>query len=333
MQNILMSLVFILSTIFLAPWVTESPDADPEMQNKNPVVQTRATFGVRVTDDLEYARGLSHESINSSDATAIPLKLDVYAPDQTSKNRPAFLFIHGGGFYGGSKKQPQVVKWAHYFASRGWVFISIDYRVKDDLGTVPQEWAAHSSKIPGVRPGQLNAVYPAQRDAKAALRWLVSNADTYGINTDFITVGGGSAGAITAITAGISNPEDFRGEIDLMQDPTLSTTHPGQDYRIRTIIDLWGSKAALDILEAIYGHQRFDRDDPSLMIAHGTEDPTVPFDRAEALKEKYENTGAPLAYYPLEGKRHGCWNATFDGKQLQELAFNFIVEQQRLNAQ
>ena len=42
-------------------------------------------------------------------------------------------------------------------------------------------------------------MYAAQRDAKAALRWMVANASTYGINPDYITVGGASAGAITTV--------------------------------------------------------------------------------------------------------------------------------------
>lgn len=333
MLNPALPLTMILSALILFTFGTGSHTDHRGMQTNSPVVYGGERFKVGVTDDLVYAEGLSHESINSSEAVSMALKLDVYAPENKSKNRPAFLFIHGGGFYGGSKKQPQVVKWARYFASRGWVFVSIDYRVRDDYGTVPNKWAGFSTKIPGARPGQVNAIYPAQRDAKAALRWLVSYAGAWGINKDFITVGGGSAGAITAITAGISNPEDFRDEIDSTQDPTLVTTHPDREFRVSTIIDLWGSKVALEILQATYGHQRFDRNDPALMIAHGTEDPTVPFDRAEALKEMYENTGAPFAFYPLEGKGHGCWNATVDGKRLQELAFDFIVEQQGLNVQ
>jgi acetyl esterase/lipase len=188
----------------------------------------------------------------------------------------------------------------------------------------------HAANLPNDQVGQYLAIYPAQRDAKAALRWLVANADLYHINTDYITVGGGSAGAITAITLGISNPEDFRDEIDLTQDPTLSSTNLEEGYQIKTIVDLWGSKVALDINQEIYGHQRFDSNDPPLFIAHGTEDPTVLFSEAEALKALYDSTGIPLAYYPLQGKGHGAWSATVNGKRLEKLAFDFIVEQQGL---
>jgi acetyl esterase/lipase len=48
-------------------------------------------------------------------------------------------------------------------------------------------------------------LYPASpRCKKAALRWLIANANQYNIDTNYITVGGGY-GAIMATTLGITN--------------------------------------------------------------------------------------------------------------------------------
>lgn len=319
---------FFLSTLpFLA---FSNDDFSTGSQNEIPTVQSTPTYKVIIHEDVIYAEGLSHESVNSANATTIPLKLDIYVPDNNIDNRPLYMFIHGGGFAGGSKQQARIINLANYYTSRGWVFISIDYRLKKNMGTVPQEWANYSTNVPKDKARQFLAIYPAIRDAKAALRWVVVNADTYNINTNYVTVGGGSAGAITAISMGISNQEDFRDEMDTNQDPTLTSANLEQSYQIRTIIDLWGAKIALDALEKIFGHQRFDSNDPSLFIAHGTEDPTVPFIRAEELKSIYETNGVPFAYYALEGKKHGAWDATVNNKRLEELAFDFIVEQQNL---
>ena len=74
------------------------------------------------------------------------------------------------------------------------LFISIDYRLKNDKGTVPEAWADYASRVPSGNASQFLSIYPAQRDAKAAMRWMVANAALYNINTDYITVGGGSAG-------------------------------------------------------------------------------------------------------------------------------------------
>ena len=325
--------LFILAITQFIACNNEGDEISPALQNETPLVQSTPKYNVILEEDVTYAEGLSHESLNSTSTTTIPLKLDVYIPDNNLENRPAFIFIHGGGFVGGSKKQSKIVDFANYYTSRGWVFISIDYRLRDDNGTVPQLWADHAVNILNDQIPQFLAIYPAQRDAKAALRWVIANADRYKINTDYLTVGGGSAGAITAITTGVSEQEDFRDEINGNQDPTLMNTNLDQSYQIRTIVDLWGSKIALDLLQEIYGHERFDNNDPPLFIVHGTEDPTVPFSRAEDLKSMYEANGVPFVFYPLEGLGHGAWNATVNGKRIEELAFDFIIEQQNLVAE
>lgn len=327
------AIFYILSITLLLACSSNKKVVAAGLQKEIPVVQSKQTYDVIVNEGIVYAEGLSHESINSESAEVIPLKLDIYSPDDNRVNRPVIVLIHGGGFAGGSRKHDKIVNIANYFAYRGWVAVSIDYRLKRDKGTVPQKWIDYAQEVPKKRRGQFLAIYPAHRDAKAALRWIIANAKTYNINTEYITVGGGSAGAITAITLGVSNQEDFRDEIDTDQDSTLASTNLDQNYKIKTILDFWGSKVALDILENIYGHQRFESNDPSLFVAHGTEDPIVSFTKAEELKSLYNTNKVPLAYYPIQGGGHGCWNETFNNKRLEELAFDFVVEQQKLIAE
>lgn len=305
----------------------------PAVGNDNPTIKSNSTYDVILDEDVIYAQGLSHQSVNSSNATPIPLKLDVYYPDNDADNRPVYLFIHGGGFTMGDKQDAFLPDIANYYASRGWVFISINYRLRDDFGTVPQEWLDFANTLPSNASSVIIAQYPPMRDAKAAMRWVVANATTYNIDTDFITVGGGSAGAMTAITTGISEPEDFRDELNINQDPTLSTTNLNQTFKVKTIIDFWGSKANLDAFEQVYGHQRFDSNDPAILVVHGTNDTTVPFSNAQDLKAICEANSIPFAFYPLQGQGHSAWNATVNGKSLEELAFDFIVEQQGLNVE
>ncbi|WP_367397769.1 carboxylesterase family protein [Flammeovirga sp. EKP202] len=304
-------------------------------KDKAPTITHKATYEVNITEDIIYAKGLSHEAINSVQANEVPLKLDVYSPKNKDNNRPVFLFFHGGGFKGGSRKMVHIANMGKYFASRGWVFISADYRVMKQKGTIPQQWISISKKYPQKVRGQALAVYPALRDAKAAMRWVIANKEQYHINTDYITVGGGSAGALTAIGLGISDLEDYRDEISIETDPTLSTTHLKEEYKVKTIIDLWGTKAVLDALEKLDGKSRFDSDDPSLLILHGTQDQNknTPFNKAEELKATYDANGLTAKLIPLEGAGHGAWKATVDGKNLADLAFEFIVEQQKLQTE
>ena len=301
------------------------------LDTNRPIVKQDATYEVIVTEDLIYAEGLSHDSLNSINSSVMPLLMDSYVPNNNSQNRPVLILIHGGGFIGGTKQQDPLVAMANYYAARGFVVFSIDYRLKDDKGTVPQEWIDASSDIVTTYPGQLLAAYPAHRDAKAALRWIVANAHNYNINTDYITIGGGSAGATASIGIGVSDLVDYKDELSINDDNTLSSTNLSETYEVKTILDFWGSAKTIEVLELIYGYERFDSNDPALFIAHGTEDPTVPFSSAEDLKTICETNEIDFVYYPLEGSGHSAWSATVDGKSLSDLSFDFIVVNQNLN--
>ena len=67
--------------------------------------------------------------------------------------------------------------------------------------------------------------------------------------------------------------------------------------------------------------------------AHGTEDFTVPFSSALELQEIYQSIGVTMKLDTLVGVGHGNFNATLNGKRLEELAFEFIVEQQNLRVE
>lgn len=299
-------------------------------ETRPPSVTKQATYDVLIQKDITYAQGLSHLSWESPSSRVKDLKMDAYIPVNSSKNRPAIMLIHGGGFVGGYKEQKAIVNLANYFAARGWVTFSINYRLKKDFGSVSEPWMQHKHFVQPQRVNQYLAIYPALRDAKAALRWITKHASQFNINPNFITVGGGSAGAVTAIGISCSLKNDFNKEISLKDDKTLQSTNQLQDYKVATILDFWGSNAALKALKVIDNQERIDPSDPPLFIAHGTEDPVVLFDEAEKLKALYATYKLPIAFYPLEGKAHGAWRAEVNGQTLEELAFDFMVNQQKL---
>ena len=300
-----------------------------------PMVTADSTYAVVVDTAIVYAEGLSHEALNSDISSTIPLLLDAYVPLGAGDIRPALMMIHGGGFVGGGRQQASIVAIAEHFASRGWVAFSIDYRVAGDQVTVPQQWAdtVFALGLDPVSTIKALAIYPAHRDAKAALRWVAAHAEDYGINMDFLTVGGGSAGAVTSIGVGVTEPGDFTDELSLEEDPTLSTTNLDAEYEVQTILDFWGSRASVSLLQGVYGGNRFDPDDPSLYIAHGTEDSTVLYSSALLLQATWDNIGVPYILHTLDGAGHGPWNATIDGATLTELAFDFMTAQQALQVE
>lgn len=305
-------------------------DVGEDTTSAVPSVRRDATYPV-LTSTHTYGEGLRHSVWGGGTTTPVELKLDLFEPQGAPAGRPALVIVHGGGFSGGSRTQSELRSFAEYFTSRGWVSISIDYRLTGDRGTLPPQWAQYvEDKVPPALQGQAAALYPAARDAKAAVRWLYANAATYQIDTDHVTAMGGSAGAYLAIVLGVTDPEDFRDEVPKSADPTLSSTHLDQPSRIRTVIDFWGGLEHLRILQALDGRSRFDASDPPVTIVHGTADETVPFAEAEALRDAYLSTGVTFDFHPLDGLGHGPWAATVEGMTLEELAMAFVIEQQAL---
>ena len=321
---------------------------DGNSDNEGGVSYEPGSYEVLKYEDIVYASGLGYTQSNT-ETSAVPLLLDVYCPDSNSTNRPVLMFIHGGGFTGGVKHKPEIVEMGNYYASRGWVYVSIDYRTTEELGDIdgmsqqeiidyyggiaPQEWVEHTfTGAESTKQIQQSvAMYAAQRDSKAALRWVVANADTYNISTDQIAVGGASAGSITTIALGISDLGDFRDEISIVDDPTLSTTNINETYEVKSMVYFWGSKVKLDVFEAVYNLSRYDVDDPELFMAHGDgNDPVTPYEGALALQDIYDSLGIHSELVTLEGHGHGAWSAKVDGKGLFELSFEFLIERQNL---
>ena len=115
-------------SLLQAVQTVRAPDTGDEEGpgNGTPVVTAAPSYEVLVDSDIVYANGLSRTNSSTSAVEQSQL-LDVYQPDNDSGNRPVFIFIHGGGFKGGTKTKPEIVEMADYFASRGWVFVSVDY--------------------------------------------------------------------------------------------------------------------------------------------------------------------------------------------------------------
>ncbi len=339
--------------IFTIVLCTACRDEDPIItENEIPIVQSESLYTVLVDENVEYAKGLGHIG-SSTSSSEVPLLLDVYYPDNNLTNRPVFMFIHGGGFQGGTKTKPEIVDMANFYASRGWVFASIDYRTVEELGTItgmtpeellayhkgiaPEEWINFTLQN-AMAPDDVQtgiAIYAAQRDAKAALRWLVANAETYHSNNKFVSVGGASAGAISTIALGIADQESFRDELSTTDDPTLASTNLDETFDVKSLIYFWGANIKLELLEAIYGINAYDMNDPELFMAHGTMDvnPSTPFSEATELKGIYDSLGIYNELVPLEGAGHGAWNAQVDGKGLNEMTFDFIVDRQGLEVE
>ncbi|WP_284305776.1 alpha/beta hydrolase [Mobilicoccus caccae] len=103
--------------------------------------------------------------------------LDLTVPGGHRGPRPVVVFIHGGGWEGGSRALFESTEGQNVAAlrdalhRRGWATASIDYRLSGDARM----------------PAQLH-------DVKAAVRWVYSHAGRYGLDRERIAVAGESAG-------------------------------------------------------------------------------------------------------------------------------------------
>ncbi|MGQ3130437.1 MAG: T9SS type A sorting domain-containing protein [Flavobacteriales bacterium] len=123
---------------------------------------------------------------------------DFYAPaGDTETSRPAVIIVHTGNFLPkyrngsatGDKDDSVNVELANRFARRGFVAISMRYRLGWNPTSASQE----------VRTGTiLNAVYRSIHDVQTMVRFLKLNAATYGVDTNRIALCGiGSGGYVT----------------------------------------------------------------------------------------------------------------------------------------
>ena len=263
---------------------------------------TNPIYDVTVEQDVPYTTAMgywSHAPVGDKKATGklllhsgtpkpLTLEMDIYTPEgDDAEKRPLLLMMHGGSFFIGHKKEPGQAGWCRYFASLGYVAVSIDYR----LG-----YHARKSEF-------REAEYRALEDADAALDFLLRREDLR-IDPDRIFVAGTSAGAITALNLA------FR----LYGDKPMDEVKPlrDKDFRIRAVANLWGAVHDLSVLENA---------SVAILSFQSEKDPMVPYDYGypmgkagrllsdplygtHAIYEKAVSIGLKAEHHPCPEARH-----------------------------
>lgn len=123
------------------------------------------------------------------------LYLNVWAPAQRDAKAPVMVWIHGGGFAGGSGAL-SIYNGAH-LAAQGIVVVTINYRV-GPFGFLAHPELTREAQGAGVGNYGLE-------DVIEALRWVRSNIQAFGGDPARVTIAGQSAGAI-AVNDLIASP-------------------------------------------------------------------------------------------------------------------------------
>ena len=251
------------------------------------------------TDSIAPDKIRIYKTVNGAD-----LALHVFNPEQhrPTDATPVIVFFFGGGWTGGTPKQ--FYEQSRYFAEKGIVAISAEYRVKSIHGTTPFE---------------------AVEDAKSAIRWVRQHAEELGIHPDKIVASGGSAGGHVALSTGvIEGYENSDEDVSISSvpnamiayNPVLDTTEKG--YGMAKV----GENRKTDISP---NHHIQPGVVPTL-IFHGTADKTVPFENAERFNSLMKAAGNQVDLEAYEGKGHGFFNgAYFREKQADSAVYNDIM--------
>lgn len=136
--------------------------------------RARSAEPYTLVEDIAYAPANEQEGSNL---------LDIYRPRaDSSRRRPVFVWIHGGGWFSGDKRNVNIAPKARALVRAGFVFVSINYRLSPDLDG-PLAFSRDRLR------------YPTHvKDAARALGWIDRHIAAYGGSPNRLVIGGDSAG-------------------------------------------------------------------------------------------------------------------------------------------
>ena len=227
-------------------------------------------------------------------------RLDVVGPGGAVSGAPVMVYVHGGAWVIGDKRE-QGKPMLYELVARGWVCVTINYRLSPKA-----TWPDHIV------------------DCKRAIAWVREHIAEYGGDPSFIAMSGGSAGgqlcALAALTAGdpawqpgfesadtsIDACVPMYGVMDMTgESPGSGDYGPG----LRKLLERRVMKAALAEQPELFTRAsptvRVHPGAPPFFVLHGTNDTLVPVEVArEFVAALRQVSSAPVAYAELPLAQH-----------------------------
>jgi len=237
--------------------------------------------------------------------------LDVFRPAGAAPGkRPGVLFIHGGGWTGGTKES--VVKaFVLPFLAKGFVVANVEYRL------------ARTALAPA-----------AVTDVLKAAEWFRKNASKYGVDDKKIIVSGGSAG----------------GHLALMVGLTPKSANLGPTGKLAAVVNFYGITDVADLLEGVNEKKYAvtwlpptlaDRNEvarkvspqswvakgePAVLTIHGDTDPTVPYDHGITITKMLRDAGNDAELISIPKGGHGDFMRNAQAPAIWEQIFQFLAK-------
>lgn len=230
----------------------------------------------------------------------LDLKLDIRRARTTGSFAPVLFHIHGGAWthgYGSKKEQgiPLMVE----MAKRGWVCVSIDYRLSP-LATMPEHII----------------------DCKQALVWVKEHIHEYGGNPEFIVTTGGSAGGhLCSLLSLSANDESLQpgfedkdtkvqgcvpyyGIYDLMDDQRLQLT-TGLDIIMTQNIIKQSKASNPELYRHMSPINHINEQAPPFLIIHGDKDSLTSLGEAQYFASRLDEVSKQsVEFAEIAGAQH-----------------------------
>ena len=263
----------------------------------------------RSLKNLDYAGGGNQRQM-----------LDLFLPREKSDElRPLLVYIHGGGWRGGSK-EGGLRHLQSLLEGSGFAGAAINYRLTNEAS-----W-----------PSQIH-------DCKAAIRWLKAHAAKYGYDPERIAVWGTSAGGHLVSMLGVTGDvPELEGELG---------RHLDQKSSVRCVVNYFGPSNLLtmDDYPSNIKHSAADSpegklvggallekrkvainaspvshvssSDAPMLLAHGTKDMLVPYQQSVELCKGLAKHEVDYIFLTMKDSGHG-----FRSKKLTEKVREFLAE-------
>lgn len=221
------------------------------------------------------------------------LRLDRYVSRKsTSESRPCIIFVFGGGFVTGERDNEAYAPFFEYYADKGYVVVSIDYR----LG-IKRALDDGTLSVRTFLPTLKHTVEIAVEDLYDATAFVAANAGEWGVDASKIVAAGSSAGAITVM----------QGEYGLCNGAASAAERLPANFDYAGVISFAGALFCK-------GAPQWQRKSAPVMMFHGSADSNVPyrslrkfgygFFGSEYIAEAFTEDSMPFWFYSVEGCDH-----------------------------
>lgn len=236
------------------------------------------------------------------------LEIHLFLPenDNQQKRRPVIVYFNGGSWSEG--KPDWSFPACQSFANKGWVAVTVEYRLAYRQGTLPFE---------------------AVMDAKSAIRWLRQHADEYDIDVNKIVASGNSAGGhLVLASAMVENWNEKTDDLKFSSVPNVLMVNSGV-YDLADDNTSWIRQGLRNrnqdenLVKEISPNDLIKKGLPPTLIIHGTNDRNVPFSTAKEFVDKMKLEENDIEFNQIEGAGHFIWWGRY-AKRVSEIRSDFL---------